>query len=120
MLKTRAGRVTVTVVGVLIILAVAIIVLINGGDRERTAEPTDTGSAQLVRDNSHRLTDPRDPQATFVEFLDFECEGCRAAFPIVEQLRAEYGDRLPVVLLDGREHSYFDVDEPRLRADLRR
>lgn len=35
-------------------------------------------------------------------------------------LRAEYGDRLPVVLLDGREHSYFDVDEPRLRADLAR
>ncbi|MEU2033204.1 glutaredoxin family protein [Nocardia amamiensis] len=35
-------------------------------------------------------------------------------------LRAEYGDRLPVVLLDGREHSYFDVDEARLRADLRR
>lgn len=35
-------------------------------------------------------------------------------------LRAEYGDRLPVVLLDGREHSYFDVDETRLRADLKR
>ncbi|WP_062983711.1 MULTISPECIES: glutaredoxin family protein [Nocardia] len=35
-------------------------------------------------------------------------------------LRAEYGDRLPVVLLDGREHSYFDVDERRLRADLTR
>ena len=35
-------------------------------------------------------------------------------------LRAEYGDRLPVVLLDGREHSYFDVDETRLRADLTR
>ncbi|BBZ79392.1 hypothetical protein MANY_47290 [Mycolicibacterium anyangense] len=32
--------------------------------------------------------------------------------------RAEYGDRLPVILLDGREHSYWDVDEPRLRADL--
>ncbi len=33
-------------------------------------------------------------------------------------LRAEFGDRVPVVLLDGVEHSYFDVDEPRLRADL--
>ena len=33
-------------------------------------------------------------------------------------LRAEYGDRLPVVLLDGREHSYWDVDEARLRADI--
>jgi glutaredoxin len=36
------------------------------------------------------------------------------------QLRAEFGDRLPVVLLDGHEHSYWDIDEPRLRADLRR
>nr|WP_197373393.1 glutaredoxin family protein [Mycolicibacterium baixiangningiae] len=33
-------------------------------------------------------------------------------------LRAEYGDRLPVVLLDGAEHSYWEVDEPRLLADL--
>lgn len=32
--------------------------------------------------------------------------------------RAEFGDRLPVVLLDGAEHSYWEVDEPRLRADL--
>ena len=34
-------------------------------------------------------------------------------------LRAEYGDRLPVVLLDGREHSYWDIDEERLAADIR-
>ncbi|MGB2919576.1 MAG: glutaredoxin family protein [Mycobacterium sp.] len=33
-------------------------------------------------------------------------------------LRAEFGDRLPVVLLDGTEHSYWEVDETRLRADL--
>jgi glutaredoxin len=33
-------------------------------------------------------------------------------------LAREYGDRLPVVLLDGREHSYWDVDVPRLRRDL--
>lgn len=35
-------------------------------------------------------------------------------------MRAQFGDLLPVVLLDGREHSYWEVDEPRLRADLRR
>ena len=33
-------------------------------------------------------------------------------------LRAEFGDRLPVVLLDGAEHSYWEIDEPRLRRDL--
>jgi glutaredoxin len=32
--------------------------------------------------------------------------------------RAEFGDRLPVILLDGREHSYWEIDEARLRADL--
>jgi glutaredoxin len=35
-----------------------------------------------------------------------------------DELRAEYGDRVPVVLLDGREHSYFTVDVERLRRDL--
>ncbi|ADG77303.1 Glutaredoxin 2 OS=Tsukamurella paurometabola (strain ATCC 8368 / DSM / CCUG 35730 / CIP 100753/ JCM 10117 / KCTC 9821 / NBRC 16120 / NCIMB 702349 / NCTC 13040) OX=521096 GN=Tpau_0666 PE=4 SV=1 [Tsukamurella paurometabola] len=34
------------------------------------------------------------------------------------ELRAEYGDMLPVVLLDGEQHSYWEVDEARLRADL--
>jgi glutaredoxin len=33
---------------------------------------------------------------------------------------AEYGDRVPVVLLDGREHGYWQVDEARLRRDLAR
>ncbi len=33
-------------------------------------------------------------------------------------LQAEYGDRVPVVLLDDREHSYFTVDVDRLRRDL--
>ncbi|WAC58022.1 glutaredoxin family protein [Gordonia sp. SL306] len=35
-------------------------------------------------------------------------------------VRAEFGDRLPVLLLDGEEHSYWEIDEPRLRADLAR
>ncbi len=33
-------------------------------------------------------------------------------------LADEYGDRVPVVLLDGREHSYWRVDADRLRAAL--
>lgn len=33
-------------------------------------------------------------------------------------LRARFGDLLPVVLLDGVQHSYWEVDEQQLRADL--
>lgn len=34
------------------------------------------------------------------------------------ELRAEYGDRVPVVTVDGREHGFWKVDEPRLRREL--
>jgi glutaredoxin len=33
-------------------------------------------------------------------------------------LADEYGDRVPVVLLDGSEHAYWRVDPERLRAAL--
>jgi glutaredoxin len=36
------------------------------------------------------------------------------------ELRAEYGDRVPVVAIDGREHGFFRVEEARLREDLAR
>jgi glutaredoxin len=33
-------------------------------------------------------------------------------------LEREYGDRVPVILLDGKEHGYWRVEEERLRRDL--
>ena len=33
--------------------------------------------------------------------------------------RAAYTDKVPVVLLDGREHAYWQVDEKALRRALR-
>jgi glutaredoxin len=35
-----------------------------------------------------------------------------------DELQREYSDRVPVVLLDGREHGYWRVEEERLRRDL--
>ncbi len=34
------------------------------------------------------------------------------------ELAAEYGDRLPVVLVDGAEHSCWEVDDDELLATL--
>ena len=36
------------------------------------------------------------------------------------ELERDYGDRLPVVLLDGSEHGYWRVEEERLLRDLGR
>ena len=35
-------------------------------------------------------------------------------------LLAEYSDRVPVILIDGREHGYWRVEEPRFRKALER
>lgn len=35
-------------------------------------------------------------------------------------LRDEYSDRVPVILVDGREHGYWRVEEARFRAALAR
>lgn len=35
-------------------------------------------------------------------------------------LRAEYGDRVPVFLIDGAEHGYWELEEARFRRALAR
>ena len=55
------------------------------------------GAEQLVRADSHRLTTPAEEKAQLVEFLDFECPSCGAVHPFVEELKAEFGDRITFV-----------------------
>lgn len=45
------------------------------------------------------------------EELDVDADAAR---------RAEYSDRVPVVLIDGREHGYWRVEEARFRAAIAR
>jgi protein-disulfide isomerase len=49
------------------------------------------------------VTSPSTEKAQLVEFLDFECESCRAAEPLVQELKQEYGDRITFV------HRYFPL-----------
>ncbi|MFI6642929.1 DsbA family protein [Streptomyces sp. NPDC050504] len=66
----------------------------GGGAR---ALPEPAADARVVRDDSHRLTDPARSRVTVVEFLDFECEGCGAFHPVMDRLKKEYGDRVTFV-----------------------
>ncbi|GAA1086071.1 glutaredoxin family protein [Tsukamurella spumae] len=50
--------------------------------------------------------------------VPFDYEQLDVDAPGNTELRGEYGDMLPVVLLDGRQHSYWEVDITRLRADI--
>jgi protein-disulfide isomerase len=65
-----------------------------------TPEPADASERKniTVRADSHRLDTAEDGKVTLVEFLDFECEACRAAYPFVEQLREQYDGKVTFVL----------------------
>ena len=65
---------------------------------------------RLVRPDSHKLDVAADGKATFVEFLDFECESCRAAFPIVEQLRKDYAGKVTFVVRYFPLPSHFNAE----------
>lgn len=84
------------------IVAAAVVVLViantGGDDPATTATAGDIRDERLVRPDSQRLSTAPDGKVTFVEFLDFECEACGAAYPAIEKLREDYGDRVTFVV----------------------
>jgi protein-disulfide isomerase len=93
---TKNLKATLTVV----LVAAGVLALLLLANRPSAPEPvaqSQVPAGLLVREDSHRLSTAADGRVTFVEFLDFECESCRAAYPAVEQLRAEYAGRVTFV-----------------------
>ncbi len=52
---------------------------------------------KLVREDSQKITSST-ASVTLVEFTDFECEACRAAYPIVKKILSEYEGKITFVL----------------------
>jgi glutaredoxin len=65
----------------------------------------------LCDEASGLLTRLRDELGFGYDELDVDTDRARAE---------EYSDRVPVILIDGREHGYWRVEEDRFRRALRR
>ncbi|MPZ59933.1 MAG: thioredoxin domain-containing protein [Propionibacteriales bacterium] len=78
-----------------IVAAVVGYVLYQGGDDVPAAGGPDAADqSELLTPEARMLSDAENTDVAFVEFLDFECPGCASLYPLVEDLRQEYGDRL--------------------------
>ncbi|HEY6424134.1 MAG TPA: glutaredoxin family protein [Pseudonocardiaceae bacterium] len=70
----------------------------------------------LVRVGCHACVTAREDVARICAELDVPWQA--SDVDTDPELRAEYGDRVPVILVDGREHGFWKVEERRLRAAL--
>lgn len=72
---------------------------LQGGDEPAAAEvKAAIEDGAIVREDSRILGEEGSSGVTFVEFLDFECEACGAAYPIVEDLREKYAGEVTFVI----------------------
>lgn len=88
-----------------LMLAMLMAVACGDDDTPEDVQPTSTPSSaasavvsdeRLVREDSP-TQGPDDARVVLVEFLDPECEYCRAAFPVVKALLEEYPDDVRLV-----------------------
>lgn len=91
-------RVSLLVAGVFVAVVATLLVLAGRDSGGAGADaPGGASDSRLVREDSRIIGQRGSSDVVFVEFLDFECEACRAAFPVVEDMREKYGDQVTFV-----------------------
>ena len=107
-LSTSQKAALIAIPAVLLIALILILIsVLNRPEVQAPGEASNSGGTgggtptqsevPLVQENSHVLDDAGEGAPVLVEFLDFECEACGAAFPLIEELRATFGDRVTFV-----------------------
>jgi len=76
----------------------------------------------IIRDNCHLCADASALLAALARELGFSFAerdvDTDPQLSVAE--RAEYGDHVPVILIDGKEHGYWRVEEARFREAIAR
>ena len=90
--------------------ALAVVLFLDRGEEGPVAQASTAKDSTLVRDDSRVLGEEGSSDVTFVEFLDFECESCGAAFPVVEQMRERYAGEVTFVIRYFPLDSHFNAE----------
>lgn len=80
--------------------------------------PSDHAVTLITRADCHLCEDAEAVLARLSAELGFRYD--RLDVDAEPARRDEYSDRVPVILIDGKEHGYWRVEEPRFRAALAR
>jgi protein-disulfide isomerase len=94
--KHKQEIVTLLILGSIVVLVVVIMALLVMNAPENPNKVSAANQPLLVRSDSISKG-PANAPVTIVEFLDPECEACRAAHPQIEQLLKQYDGKVRMV-----------------------
>lgn len=90
-------KVSLLIAGIFAVVLGWLLAAAGRDDEPDAPSGSSAANERIVREDSHVLGEEGSSEVVLVEFLDFECEGCRAAYPIVEGLREEYAGQVTFV-----------------------
>lgn len=89
--------------GLTVAAIIGLFLLIDSGGGDSTVAPP-VDASMLVTTDAWQTGDGNEP-VTVVEFLDLECEACRAAHPVVQQIIADYEGQINYVVRNFPNHN---------------
>ncbi len=86
------------------------------------SEPAEHAVTLITRQNCHLCADASATMIRLAAELGFAYteRDVDTDDGLSDRERFEFGDHVPVILIDGREHGYWRVEEARFRRALRR
>jgi protein-disulfide isomerase len=85
-------------IGIVTVIIISIGAFAFGGssNSSNTTAPVKKDTKLMVHPDSHQIT-AKDAKVTLVEFGDFQCPACGAAYPVVEQILQNYKGKINFV-----------------------
>lgn len=81
------------ILGLAVVLLIGVFALFNNSDQSSSVIVENTD--QIVEDDHTK--GPASAPVTLIEYADFQCPACKAAFPLVQQLQRDYPNDLQLV-----------------------
>lgn len=76
----------------ILVVAVLIGIFVLAGGKKTTGDTKFTGNPREVQTDDW-TEGPRESSVVLIEYGDFQCPGCGALFPALEQIKSEIGDK---------------------------
>lgn len=97
MSTSRTTKLSLIASVLLVLVAIAVVALLLNRQEAERVESVE-GGPQTIRESTRVLDEGPADGPVLVEFLDFECEVCAAAYPFVEEIRTTYAGDLTVAI----------------------